>query len=486
MHSETSESGQLPLRRPSTIHRVGSELVRVTLYPLLQRRWHPSASRYLRQLRKYEFASLESIQAAQLNRLRALLQHAGRHVPYYRNLFRARAFDPSEVRSLADLGRLPVLTKADIRQNSAALLAENYNQGRMLLNASGGSTGKPLQFYQDSTYWDYACASQWFVESWWGIRRGDRTASIWGTDRDIPALSWREKVCQTKACNAFALTEERMERFARELQSWYPRFVVGYASALHLFARFLIERPYLRIRPHAVKSAAEVLTDNERAVIERAFQCPVYDFYGSREVNNLAAECPAHTGLHVNALTRFIELVDEAGAPTEPGAAGRILVTDLVNYGMPFIRYEIEDLGRWSATPCSCGRPFPLLGKVLGRKSDFIVTSAGKFIHGEFFTHMFYGMPAVTAFQLIQESLTEICLHVVLQPGAEASLLEPLRDRLKIALGESVHCRIDAVNEIERLPSGKHRFTVSNVTATLQSAQTHASLNPGAELRDNG
>jgi phenylacetate-CoA ligase len=249
------------------------------------------------------------------------------------------------------------------------------------------------------------------------------------------------------------------------LQSWQPRFVIGYASALHLFAKFLIERPYLRIRPHAVKSTAEVLTDNERPVIEKAFQCPIYNFYGSREVNNLAAECPAHMGLHINALTRFIEIVDEMGQPTEPGAPGRILVTDLVNYAMPFIRYEIEDLGCWGETPCRCGRSFPLLGKVLGRKSDFIVTPAGKLIHGEFFTHLFYDMPPVTAFQLIQESLNDIRLHVVLQPGAEASILEPLRARLRTALGDGVRFRIDRVNQIERLPSGKHRFTVSKVGA---------------------
>jgi phenylacetate-CoA ligase len=439
----------------------------MTLYPMLQRRWHPSASRYLRDLRKYEFASPESVQGAQFDRVRALLQHASSLVPYYRNMFRELAFDVSQIRSLADLAKLPLLTKAQIRQHSAELVAENSEPPRLLANASGGSTGEPLRFYQDQTYWDYAWATQWFVESWWGIRRGDRTALIWGTDRDLPELSWRETVCQTKTCNAFALSEERMERFARELHSWQPCLIAGYASALNLFARFLLERPGLRIRPYAVKSAAEVLPDNERAVIQKAFECPVYDFYGSREVNNLAAECPAHMGLHVNALTRYIEVVDDAGHALEPGVPGRVLVTDLVNYSMPFIRYENDDVACWSATSCRCGRPFPVLAKVLGRESDFIVTPAGRFIHGEFFTHLFYDMPQVIKFQLVQDSLTEIRLCIVLQPEAGGSILELLRERLTTALGESVRCRIDRVKEIERLPSGKHRFTVSRVAASL-------------------
>jgi phenylacetate-CoA ligase len=224
-----------------------------------------------------------------------------------------------------------------------------------------------------------------------------------------------------------------------------------------------MERPYLSIRPHAVKSTAEVLTDEERTTIEQAFRCPVYNFYGSREVNNLAAECPAHKGLHVNALTRYIEVVDETGKPLGPLQPGRILVTDLTNYAMPFIRYEIEDIGTWSGAQCKCGRPFPVLANVLGRKTDFIVTPSGKLIHGEYFTHLFYGMPAVSQFQLVQDSLDHVRMEVVLSPGASESSLDSLRSRLSESMGAGVRCDVETVQQIERPPSGKHRFTVSSV-----------------------
>jgi phenylacetate-CoA ligase len=460
------------------MNRLMSGLVRLTFYPLLQKRWHPSSYRYLREFRENEFLSPESIRNVQLARIKRLLWHATTRVPYYRNLVRVQGIDPSQVCSFGDLARFPVLTKADVREQAKDLLASDADSRRLRLNASGGSTGNPLQFYQDSEYWDYACASQWFIHGWWGIRPGDTTAFIWGNDRDLPAMGWKEmlsaRICQEKICNAFALSEERMERFARELHSWQPRFVAGYASALHLFARFILERPSLRIRPHAVKSAAEVLPDNERVLIEKAFECPVYDLYGSREVNNLAAECPAHMGLHVNVLTRYIELVDDAGRPVRAGVPGRVLITDLVNYSMPFIRYENEDVACWSTAPCRCGRPFPLLAKVLGRKSDFIVTPGGKFIHGEFFTHLFYDMPQVIKFQLVQESLTDVRLCVILQPEADSSILEPLRERLGTALGGGVRCRIERVREIEPLPSGKHRFTVSRVGVPLEEESAQA------------
>ena len=449
------------------MRRVTSELVRLMLYPLLQKRWHPLSHRYLREFQKNEFASPETIGTVQLESLKLLLRQAATRVPYYRNLLRAHDIDPSRVRSFGDFVRVPILTKAIVREHARDLLASDADPQGLIPNASGGSTGKPLQFYQDRKYWDYAYASQWFIHSWWGIRPGETTALIWGNDRDLPAKNWKEalaaRICQERVCNAFALSEEKMEAFARGLHSWQPLFIAGYASALHLFARFVLERPALKIRPHAVKSAAEVLYDDERALIEKAFECPVHDFYGSREVNNLAAECPAHTGLHVNALTRYIEIVDEAGHPMEPGLTGRVLVTDLVNYAMPFIRYENEDLACWGASRCRCGRPFPLLAKVLGRKSDFIVTPAGKLIHGEFFTHLFYDMPQVIKFQVVQESLTEMRLRVVLQPDTDLLSLERLRERLGSALGDGVACRIERVKEIERLPSGKHRFTISKV-----------------------
>jgi len=336
-----------------------------------------------------------------------------------------------------------------------------------LPNASGGSTGTPVQFFQDANYWDHAYASQWFVESWWGIRPGDRTASLWGADRDIPDQSWLERffgsIGQIRICNAFALDPKQMERFAKMLVGWQPRYVTGYASALEVFAKFLLDRPALRIRPRAVKTTADVLSEERREIIEQAFGCCVYNFYGSREINNLAAECPARSGLHINALSRYIEIVDDDGKAVPPGVPGRILLTDLTNYFMPFIRYEIEDIGSWTGTACSCGRAFPLLSKIWGRSSDFIVTPEDKLIHSVFFTHLFYDMPDVALFQINQKDLHNIGVYLVLRPGIREYPALLLRERLRRAFGPNIAFSVEVVSEIKRPPSGKHRFTVSSV-----------------------
>lgn len=453
--------------RPEWPNQIWSELIRTVIFPIHLRRLRRFAFRSLRELQAYEFAPREVIDAVQWQQLQILLRHAVEHVPYYRRLFQQQRIQPTGIRSPRDLARIPILTKAGLLENAADLLADNSDPRKRFLNASGGSTGKPVEFHQDESYWNHATAVQWFIEGWWGIRPGDRTAALWGTDRDISQQSWQERmhaaICQTRTCNAFALSEEQLEAFARMLTLWKPQYVIGYSSALTLFAHFLLTRPYLRIRPVGVKSTAEALYPSERTVIEEAFQCPVYNFYGSREINNLAAECPARTGLHVNALGRYFEIVDAEGNPVGPGVPGRILVTDLTNFAMPFIRYEIEDVGVWSATSCRCGRAFPLLGNVLGRKSDFIVTPSGKLIHGEFFTHLFYHLPDVTSFQVIQESLRFVRVQVVLRPNPADPGLEDLRRRIGQALGSEVSCEVATVAKIDRPPSGKHRFTVSSV-----------------------
>jgi phenylacetate-CoA ligase len=162
-------------------------------------------------------------------------------------------------------------------------------------------------------------------------------------------------------------------------------------------------------------------------------------------------------------LSRYIEIVDDEGKAVPPGVPGRILITDLTNYFMPFLRYEIEDIGSWTGTPCTCGRPFPLLAKIWGRSSDFIVTPEGKLIHSIFFTHLFYDVSDVALFQVNQKDLHNVEVQLVLRPGTFEHPEARLRARLRQAFGPNISFKVQVVSRIERPPSGKHRFTVSSV-----------------------
>lgn len=456
-----------PQRRP--LQRFVSRVLRHTAYPVIQKRSWPGASSLLKEFQGFEFASAAAVEKRQREQIARLVTHASERVPYYRQVFEAANIDPRRFHVERDFPHIPILDKTILHERRCDLAADEVNAELLIKNASGGSTGKPVEFFQDAHYWAHSRASRIFIQGWWGIKPGDAMASVWGADRDIPQWTWREKLYQVlnqqKICNAFLMSEERMEKFARELQTWQPPFINGYSTALEMFSQFLLARPQFKIRPVAVESSAETLTDAQRSVIERAFEAPLYNFYGSREVNNLAAECPAHEGLHVNSITRFIEIVDDEGNPQPPGVPGRVLVTDLSNYVMPFIRYENEDVASWAERPCSCGRPFPLLERVWGRSSDFITAPSGKLIHGEFFTHLFYPLPQVKTFQVTQQSLTEIRVSVVLHPGEKYFSTESLQRKLDNALGPGAKCTIEFVDAIPRTLNGKHRFTISSVPA---------------------
>ena len=202
-----------------------------------------------------------------------------------------------------------------------------------------------------------------------------------------------------------------------------------------------------------------MLYENQRREIEKAFGCNVYNFYGSREINNLAAECPAGEGLHIMASGRIIEITDNSGRPLPAGEVGNIVVTDLTNFSFPFIRYMTGDMAAMSSRSCSCGRSYPLLEKLVGRSSDIIRVN-NKSIHGEYFTHLFYGMPRVKQFQVVQEDANVLVVRIVSREGRfdTADLLSSIKKQT----GENVSVTFEFVDEIKPLKSGKFRFTINN------------------------
>src|SRR5258707_1233614 len=149
-----------------------------------------------------------------------------------------------------------------------------------------------------------------------------------------------------------------------------------------------------------------VLHDWQRRAIERAFGCPVTNRYGCEEVSLIACECERHGGLHVNADGIYLEVVRTDGTPAEPGEAGSLLVTDLVNRAMPLLCYQVGDVGALSERRCACGRGLPLLDRLEGREADYVVTPRGQLVSGISLTDHFATLvPGVAQLQIIQESV---------------------------------------------------------------------------------
>jgi phenylacetate-CoA ligase len=259
------------------------------------------------------------------------------------------------------------------------------------------------------------------------------------------------------------------KKFIQKINSVKPVQILSYVESIYQLAKFAEDENIEVYSPRAVMTTAGTLYDNMRETISRVFDAPVFNRYGSREVGDIACECESHEGLHVSAPTHYVEILRPDGTPTDPGEVGEIVVTLLTNYAMPLIRYRIGDLGAWAESECSCGRAWPLLKEVKGRVSDTFVTEDGGELHGEFFTHLFYGEKWVKKFQVVQESLLKVKVFVIPSKYSELNdegvqiKVENIKDRITSVIGEGCQVEVSFVKNIPRDDSGKYRYVISNV-----------------------
>lgn len=421
------------------------------------------------QLKHEKSLTHDAWRALLAHRLRTILTHAYERVPYYRRVFSETGFDPQTARLPDDMEKLPILTKSIIRSSRRELIAEGVDFSRLVENATGGSTGEPLVFFQDAGYLATAAALDAYVRGWWGVRPYDRTAAVWGADREFHELSIKEKLYQwrsrVRTLNAFRMTEQDLELFCDTVERWAPPYLMGYSSALEGFARHLQKNGLKRrLRFKAIRSSAETLWPHQRQLLEDTFdRSPVYNFYGSREVNNLAAECAEERRLHLVSSWRYVEIVDSEGRPSRNGESGYITVTDLSNFGMPFIRYRNEDIGAFAETRCDCGIPTPVIENLLGRSSDLVRAPNGDVIHGEFFTHLFYGVEGIKQFQLHQTAVDRITLRYVSDNDTNPDTINDLVSKIDRKMGGGINICVQRCKDIPTTVSGKFRFTISDL-----------------------
>lgn len=445
------------------------DLFRQFLYPfyegVLRRR---GTLKYLAEYERTQWLSAEEIAALQWSRLKRLVEHCWREVPYYQRQWKALGFNPSDMRSRADFELLPVIGKSEVRANFEDLHASSM-RGRMLYKTTGGSTGEPMRFGYTRESYERRVAVMWRGYGWAGARMGRRTLYLWGGALGEPG--WLEsikerfyhRIFNRRMFNAFGMDDSRMREFADAIRRFRPAIIVGYAGPLYHFAQW-IGRTGGRVPvPVSVLSAAEALEDYQRETIESAFGCPVYNTYGCREFMLIASQCADCGNLHVNADHLFVELGDRAtnGRGAE---AGEVVITDLHNWGMPLLRYRNGDLATPAPVPAHrCARGLPILGKVVGRKLDMLRTRNGRTLPGEFFPHLLKDVAGVRRFQVIQERLDLLVMLVVAGPEFGAEQEAGIRRELARVLGPSMELVIRRVDDIPLTPGGKLRVTISRL-----------------------
>lgn len=433
---------------------------------------------YYETLERTQWLEPSRMRDLQDEKLRRIVRHAYRDVPYYRQKMQEAGVRPEDVRGQADLHKLPLLSKDDIRKNLYFdILSESHDKNEVQRITTSGSTGEPFVCYADRAQLEFRWAATLRSQEWTGYRFGDSTVRLWHQTLGMtPAQVAREKLDATLSNRTFVpvfdISDQSLADVLRVIDEHKPTLVDGYAEALDLLARYVTARPDRAPKIGAVMSSAQTLPVGSRKRIEDAFRCRVFDKYGSREFSGIAYECDAHQGHHVVSEGYIVEILRD-GRPAKPGELGEVVITDLNNACMPFLRYRIGDLAvaMDDAVPCPCGRGMPRIGDVEGRVQSIVRGANGAYLPGTFFAHYFKELDhAVRRYQIIQEREGAMTLKLVAASRWSAEELEKILTTMKQYLGQDMVVDVEMVESIELVRTGKTNAVISKVPIDFQHA----------------
>jgi phenylacetate-coenzyme A ligase PaaK-like adenylate-forming protein len=408
---------------------------------------HPQ---FLAYLRRTEFLSADGLHALQSAEQQRLLHFAVRHVPFYRHR------DPMEFTG-----------KDQVRERPEDFLADTFPRRALIAWHTSGTTGKPLTIF----YSREAMQKMWaFVEVYRntaGVTRNDRRGQFTGK-MIVPAgqavynkTFWRHDWANhALLLSSVHLLPENLPYYAAALERFGPLYLCGYPSCLYVLAEYYRQagRPPLRLQ--AALTSAETLLDYQRRVIEETFQTRVFDQYGQTEMQSFWYECAAGR-MHAHPLAGVTEIVRPDGSPAPPGEMGEVVLTGLVNYAMPLLRYRTGDTAQFAAQPCPCGRAMPVIEEIGGRLEDFVYTRDRGFLGR--LDPVLKGVRHIVESQIEQQSLDLLHIRFVPAPHFTPEDLQALESNLRARVGPGIHLEFEQTDHIARTASGKFRFVISRL-----------------------
>ena len=423
-----------------------------------------SAAKLLRDSKKW---TSEEMKYHQQQSVIALMRHCYDHVPYYRDLMRARDLRPDDFRSINDLAKLPYLTRETIREQGSRLRADNYSDDICQFRRSGGTTGEPIRVAVDSRGRAFEVAAYLRGFEWMKHRLGSPMVHLFGGSLGLKAKpnvrdKIRERLLNERFLPAFELTPENVSIYINAIRQAKGGVLVGYASAMMNLVEYM-SRSGLQGSPlKSVICTAEYLPDAWRKRISEGLGAPVFCYYGCGEVNSIAYECLGVDGYMVSEEFVILEAaVDRDSSKFQDQGRGEACVTTLFNYAMPLIRYLNGDVLKLDRS--HHGRSHLRITKLEGRVPDQLTATDGHMVSGILPSHLVFksGVP-IWKYQIVQVDRARIIFHYLMPDNI--GLTSPMRDTLtsilRRYLGESLEVSF-VLGNFEVSASGKHRFVIN-------------------------
>lgn len=414
-------------------------------------------------LNESQYWTSDQISCFQDSKLRDLITHANVSVPYYRELFSACNIKPEEIKTKADLSKIPVLTKEIIKREGVERFTSTKICKRdKILSSSSGSTGEPLFYYNTREAYTMNLAGSLRGWYWMGYRLGDKYVKLSQNSRNSYLKKIQDRFSRNLYLPTNPLIDSNYDFILKKIEKYRPDIIRCYPDPLLFLARYRKMHSGFLHRPKAIATTGNTLHPETRKEIEEAFGCKIFDAYNC-EGNATVFECPTHSCYHSQGEYGISEVLDEKGEIVTSGT-GRLISTDLWNLAHPFIRYDTQDLVEVDGTRCECGRSLFRIKRIIGRDNDILLMENGR----RFIVHNFTGFfqvdsaqinRSVDQFQIIKMADNKILFRLVVNSRYN----DTVGDYIRLFWEKEMNSKV-IIEKVEQIPlniAGKRRFIIN-------------------------
>lgn len=434
-----------------------SSFIRYFVFPYMEIFKHNKIRKKLAYLKDMENKNYDEILKKQEEDLRTLLLHCIDNVPaYYDYKYLKKLIEKNPYDALS---KFPILTKKEFNKNKNLFIANNIVCSKLIPNKTGGSTGEPVSFYMDREMVEWYEAARWQGLSRWGINIGDRSVMLWAPVDEMKTKRgyYKEKYLKNRILiSSWEICNDKLKEILKTIYDYKPIYFYAYPSAAFKLAKLIKENNIkINFNLKGIVVTGENLYIIQKELIEEVFKCPVINEYGAKDAGIIAYQCPKG-GLHLTILNAFYEFLPIEKYDTENR---KIIVTDLHNFVMPRIRYDLGDIVKISTQNCKCGNLMPTLKEINGRQDEMFIGKNGKIFDSHFFTRLVKKMNNIIQFQVIQHNVDEMTLKIIKGDNFREIDVDIIIYEIINAFGK-IKVNIEYVDQISPSKSGKMRFAL--------------------------
>ena len=432
----------------------------------------PPSLQLLARMEQTQWWPPERLERAQFRRLHALLRHARDTVPFYRE----RLGSLEAPLSAEGWRTVPILTRRDLQDSADSLLSTRVPEraGRLYSKHSSGSTGEPVKVTRtdlEQVYWRAITMRdhQWHRRDQNGTLCAIRAIMVKGRtlQREVVRAGWGPSSGALGFKGKFAMIPIATDP-ARQVD-WLlkhdPHYLLTYPSNLRALVELFQQRGLRLGRLREVRTIGETLTPAIAEQTRAAWKVPVNDLYSTQEVGVIALQCPSGSGLyHLQSEGVKVEILDHAGQPCAPGVAGRVVVSNLHNFAMPLLRYDLGDYAE-AGEPCPCGRGLPTLKRIHGRIRNMLILANGERQWPRNGIYEYRDVAPIRRAQMVQLDRETLEMRMVADRPVTADEERRLTEIIRRWIGHPFQVRFTYLDAFPQKANGKFEDFMSMVSA---------------------